>query len=318
MMDIEDQVRGVVRDTPGPDAIPAWETVTTRGRRIRGRRRIGRATLALGVVGAVVLGIVYVTGSGDTSSRSIVANPAPGDATVTTSADASVIPPGQYRYVRIAGMRTGQVSTSHNDVSIALSFPTTAEFWTGADSSGRVRTTDREGDFLTPENAQALADLGETVDRAPHNNDAQMKPGEMRRVDVSSLPQDPAAVRAWFSSTEPSSSMYAANVLEGVSDSMWYWEGPAESRRALVSILSSTPGMQVESKEGETVISAEALGRRTEISFDETGQPRRVRKIMVDATFAPGMHAPNGTVLLDYSLDTIAIVPSVDSVPGKS
>jgi hypothetical protein len=89
MMNIEDQVRDVVGGTPGPNVIPAWETVTTRGRRIRSRRRIGRATLALGVAGAIVLGIVYATGSGDTSSRSIVANPAPGDATVTTSAGGS-------------------------------------------------------------------------------------------------------------------------------------------------------------------------------------------------------------------------------------
>src|SRR6185503_1796487 len=137
MTKIEEEVRDVVRESPAPDAVPAWETVTTRGRRIVRRRRLARATVALGVVGAIVLGIVYVTGSGDTTSRSIVANPGPDQAT-TAPADASVIPPGQYRYVKVTGVWTATTVESPTTTYTAL-VPRTYEFWTGADDSGRIR-----------------------------------------------------------------------------------------------------------------------------------------------------------------------------------
>src|SRR4051794_8457301 len=194
MMNVEDEVRDVVRDTPGPDVIPAWDTVTTRGRRIRGRRRIGRATLALGVVGAIGLGIVYVTRSSDGSSHSIVANPAPGDPPVTTSADGSsdtdpsVIPPGQYRYVRVTGHTTATAYTPNNETYTVL-VPTTYEFWIGADDSGRIRINDGDPTFLTPENEQIFNDAGLTnpPTLAAHSDRAE-GPGDMHSLDLSTLP----------------------------------------------------------------------------------------------------------------------------------
>ena len=316
MTNIADQVRGVVRDTPGPDVIPPWDTVTTRGRRIRHRRRIGRGTLALGVVGAIVFGIVYVTGSGSTTSHSIVANPS-GDG--ASDADASVIPPGQYRYVRVTGTRTATAQTPNGETYTAL-VPTTYEFWIGADDSGRIRINDGDPTFLTPENEQVFNNAGLTnLPTLAAHSDRVLGPGDMQAFDLSSLPVEPSALRDALSNrTHTGPSDNAERLLEGLSDDLWEIYGPTRNARALMSALSSTPGMEVRTSDGMTIVAAEEKtnGVRKEIWFDSaTGEIRRKRRVIVDATIPYKLHAPNGTVLEDATLEEARLVPSTDAAP---
>ena len=78
-------------------------------------------------------------------------------------------------------------------------------------------------------------------------------------------------------------------------------------------MLRSTPGMNVRSVDGMTILSADSGGIRKELSFDSTtGEPRRMRRVIVDATIPSGLRAPNGTVLEDVSLDVSTLVSSTD------
>ena len=74
--------------------------------------------------------------------------------------------------------------------------------------------------------------------------------------------------------------------------------------------------MDVRTSDGMTILAAEANGVRKEIWFDAaTGEIRRKRQVIADATIPHELHAPNGTVLEDATLEEATLVPSTDSTP---
>jgi hypothetical protein len=232
-------------------------------------------------------------------------------------ADASAIPPGRYRYVKVTGTRTA-TSIGRDGKSYTALVPTTYEFWIGADGSGRVRTNDGDPTFLSPENEQIYNDAGRTdLAALATHRDLSEAPGEMHALDLSTLPTEPSQLRdALVSRTHTGPSDNAERLLEGLSDNLWLTYGPVRNSRALMSALSSTPGMGVTASHGMTIMAAEANGVRKEIWFDsETGEIRRKRQVIVDATIPYELHAPNGTVLEDATLQQVALLPSTDTTP---
>jgi hypothetical protein len=313
MTRIEERVRDTVLETRAPELTPSWATVATRGRRIARRRRMGRALVAMGVIGAVVLGIVYVTQSPDTSSRSIIANPGPDQAPKTGDV-VSAIPPGEYLYARTTGTRT--LTTLVDGAGYSFTVPTTFEFWVGADRSGRVRITDGEAKFLTPENEQAFYRAGLTLPAArPSHLDDLSEPGAIDATDLGAFPVDEVSLRAKLAQLVTPYATDPARLLGALTPDNWSITtyGPAANRRALVSVLSSTPGMTVRSEAGMTVVSADSQGIRDELWFDPTsGEARRRRRIVIDATIPAGLRARNGTVLVDETLEVATLVASTD------
>jgi hypothetical protein len=76
--------------------------------------------------------------------------------------------------------------------------------------------------------------------------------------------------------------------------------------------------MEPRTSGGMTILAAEDTrnGIRKEIWFDTaTGEIRQKRHVIVDATIPYKLHAPNGTVLEDATLDVATLVPSTDSTP---
>jgi hypothetical protein len=237
----------------------------------------------------------------------------------TGDTDASTIPPGQYRYVRVSGTRTATAFTPANEAYTVL-LPTTYEFWIGADDSGRIRTSNGAPTFLTPENERIFNDAGladGSTATLASPSDQSVGPGDMHSVDLSTFPTNAAALRDALSEnahTGPSDN--AERLLQALGDNLWRTYGPTRNARFLLAALSSTPGMDVTRRDGMTILSADQGGVRKEIWFDtETGEIRRRRQVIVDATIPYKLHAPNGTVLQDEKLEDVGLVPSTESTP---
>ena len=230
--------------------------------------------------------------------------------------NASTIPPGQYRYARVTGTRTATI-VFKSDQSYTVILPTTYEFWIGADDSGRIRTNDGDPTFLSAENEQVFDDSGETMPTLAEHSDRPIGSGDMRSFNLSTLPVERSALLdALVARTHTGPPDNAERLLEGLSDNLWKTYGPTRNSRALVAALSSTPGMDVTRRDGMTIVAADANGVRKEIWFDtDTGEIRRKRQVIVDATIPSELHAPNGTVLEDAVLEVATLVPSTDSTP---
>ncbi|MET0919690.1 MAG: hypothetical protein ABWY77_00650 [Acidimicrobiia bacterium] len=283
-----------------------------------GRRRARQTALLL--CGAlVVAAIAVVAVSRQTTSSQVRVPTAPASA-ADPDANTATIPPGEYLYIRTTGFGNASVVASGGGYTYIT--PATHEYWLGADRSGRRRTTYSDATFLTPENEQAFHDIGLEIPakRRPNDRDQLLGAGEMDYFDLSEFPTDIVALRARLNEAAhvgPSRPNIPSLLIETVSDWGWqsWWHAPIAIRKGLVSVLSSTPGMTTESQDGMTVVAADRSGIRVELWFDDSGQLRRKRSVITDATIVSALRAPNGTILQDTTLEAAVLVSST-SVTG--
>src|SRR4051794_27534766 len=235
---------------------PRVQPVETRATVVSRRPARRRALVVAGA--ALIVAVVAAIALSQQSSPHVSAptDQAPDD----LGANTGPIPAGQYVYTRTTGFLSATAVVSPS-LTYTVAVLTTQESWTGADGSGRTRATHGEARALTPENDRVIRDAGlDPATLGTGDRDDVWQAGELHYVDLSRLPADDAAIRAWLDQAayvNPPAHADAAQLVETISDwrfSSWL-RAPIEVRQALVSVLSSTRGMTTEPKDGMTVVS---------------------------------------------------------------
>jgi RNA polymerase sigma-70 factor (ECF subfamily) len=290
-----DLIRGFrarVRD-PDPERVQAaWANILPRlggqaappsNRLVRTRRRwIVLSGVAAGVVAlAIALPTILPGGSPGGAGSAEAARVLRRIAVVAADQPAQPGPAvGQYVYTKSRDAQTSLYVPGNGQANFSFTLPATRETWIGPDGSGRIVASSGEVRFPSAQDRAAWVAAGSPDLGGEAAGDERFGPGEMRFLDLSSLPTDPEELQALIEEREivggPPGDW---ETFALVGDLLRETYAPPSLRAALYEVAANLPGVEylgrVKDAAGRTGLAVASThdGIRREMIFDpETAQ----------------------------------------------